>query len=224
MGKRLDYTIGVTADTSQFINQIKTAFDSLSNIGMSAQLTSDLQQSSWAALELANNLSKAVNQDTGKLNLQVFQENLKRQGKSLTSYYNELVKIGPAGRQAFSQVASAVIQAELPIKRSSKLLESLWVTMKNTMRWQLTSNALNSFTGALETAYGYSKSLDASLSNIRIVSDKTASDMREFAEYANKAAKALSTTTTDYTDASLIYYQQGKDFFVDKLQFFRGQI
>ena len=27
-----------------------------------------------------------------------------------------------------------------------------------------------------------------------------------FAEYANKAAKSLSTTTTDYTNASLIYF------------------
>ena len=33
--------------------------------------------------------------------------------------------------------------------------------------------------------------------------------MARFAEQANKAAKALSTTTTNYTDASLIYYQQG---------------
>jgi TP901 family phage tail tape measure protein len=33
--------------------------------------------------------------------------------------------------------------------------------------------------------------------------------MAKFAESANKAAKALSTTTTDYTNASLIYYQQG---------------
>ena len=81
--------------------------------------------------------------------------------------------------------------------------------MKNTMRWQLTSSALHGFTGALEQAYGYAKSLDSSLNNIRIVSNKSADDMARFAEQANKAAKALSTTTTDYTDASLIYYQQG---------------
>jgi hypothetical protein len=31
--------------------------------------------------------------------------------------------------------------------------------------------------------------------------------MAEFAKEANKAAKSLSTTTTDYTDAALIYYQ-----------------
>jgi hypothetical protein len=33
--------------------------------------------------------------------------------------------------------------------------------------------------------------------------------MAAFAEKANKAAKALSATTTQYTDAALIYYQQG---------------
>jgi len=33
--------------------------------------------------------------------------------------------------------------------------------------------------------------------------------MAVFAEKANKAAKALGTTTTRYTDAALIYYQQG---------------
>jgi DNA-binding transcriptional regulator LsrR (DeoR family) len=33
--------------------------------------------------------------------------------------------------------------------------------------------------------------------------------MAQFATEANKAAKALSSTTTDYTNASLIYYQQG---------------
>jgi predicted transcriptional regulator len=33
--------------------------------------------------------------------------------------------------------------------------------------------------------------------------------MKEFANEANRAAKALSTTTTAMTDASLIYFQQG---------------
>jgi hypothetical protein len=33
--------------------------------------------------------------------------------------------------------------------------------------------------------------------------------MEKFAIQANRAAQALGTTTRDYTDASLIYYQQG---------------
>jgi hypothetical protein len=33
--------------------------------------------------------------------------------------------------------------------------------------------------------------------------------MARFAKAANNAAKELSTTTTEYTNASLIYFQQG---------------
>ena len=49
--------------------------------------------------------------------------------------------------------------------------------------------------------------LNESLTNIRIVTGQSKEEMAEFAENANKAAKALSTTTTAYTDAALIYYQ-----------------
>ena len=90
-------------------------------------------------------------------------------------------------------------------------MTELWVTMKNTARWQLTSSALHGFMGALSTAYGYSKDLNRSLTDIRIVSGQSAEEMKEFAEQANKAAKALNATTVDYTDAALIYYQQGLD-------------
>ena len=138
-----------------------------------------------------------------------FQSSLKASNKDLTFYANQLTKLGPTGQEAFLKMAQAVTQAELPIRRSNKLLSELWVTMKNTARWQLTSSALHSFIGALQTAYGYSKDLDRSLNNIRTVSGKSAEEMKEFAEQANKAAKALSSTTTEYTDAALIYYQQG---------------
>jgi hypothetical protein len=54
--------------------------------------------------------------------------------------------------------------------------------MKNTVRWQVTSTALNSFVGTLETAYGYAKDLNESLTNIRIVTENSAEDMALFAE------------------------------------------
>ena len=63
--------------------------------------------------------------------------------------------------------------------------------------------------GAVQSAYGYVQDLNESLTNIRIVTGYSSDQMAKFAVEANKAAKALSTTTTDYTDAALIYYQQG---------------
>ena len=63
--------------------------------------------------------------------------------------------------------------------------------------------------GSVQFAYYYAKDLNESLNNIRIITGKNTKEMAAFAKEANEAAKALSTTTTQYTDASLIYYQQG---------------
>lgn len=209
MAKRLNYTIGVNADTSKFEASLQEAVTSLQALGTKSQVVPTLQKASTAALDLAKNLQSAVNTNTGKLDLSVFNKKLEDSGQSLRSYYSQMVQLGPAGTEAFLKVASSITQAELPLRRTNTLMNELWITMKNTMRWQLTSSVLHGFVGSLEQAYGYSKNLDRSLNEIRIVSEKSAEDMARFAEQANKAAKALSTTTTNYTDASLIYYQQG---------------
>mgnify|MGYP003413400072 FL=1 len=86
-------------------------------------------------------------------------------------------------------------------------MSELWTTMKNTARWQLTSSTMHSFIGAIQHAYHYAQDLNESLNNIRIVSSASVEQMDKFAEKANKAAKSLSSTTLDYTNAALIYYQ-----------------
>ncbi len=63
--------------------------------------------------------------------------------------------------------------------------------------------------GAIQGAYGYAQDLNKSLNSIRIVSGQSAKEMAAFANQANKSAQALSTSTLAYTDAALIFYQQG---------------
>jgi TP901 family phage tail tape measure protein len=63
--------------------------------------------------------------------------------------------------------------------------------------------------GTISSTVGYAQDLNESLNNIRIVTGNNTEQMAKFAKEANKAAQALSTTTVEYTDAALIYYQQG---------------
>ncbi len=211
--RKLRYSIGVDVDTKQLLTQIDQAVKSLQKLGASPknQLSQELKSGAAAALELSTNLQRAVNQETGKLDLTAFNNSLRHGLGSITEYYAKIEKLGPAGKAAFSQMASAITRAELPLRRSSKLLDSLWVTMKNTMRWQLTSSVMHGFIGGIQKAYGYARDLNDSLNSIQIVTGKNSEEMARFAKQANEAAKALSTTTTNYTDASLIYYQQGLD-------------
>lgn len=100
------------------------------------------------------------------------------------------------------------------------MVDKMWTSLKNAVNWQISSSAIHAMVGGIQTAYNYAEDLNRSLNDIRIVTGQNVEQMDKFAEKANKAAKALSATTLDYTNASLIYYQQGKDFFVDERQFF----
>lgn len=82
-------------------------------------------------------------------------------------------------------------------------------TLANTVKWNAASAAVNGLTRSVEQAWGYVKSLDTSLNNIRVVTGKSADEMANFAVQANNAAKELGATTTDYTNAALIFAQQG---------------
>jgi hypothetical protein len=85
--------------------------------------------------------------------------------------------LGPAGEKAFADLTRAITMADVPLKRSNKLISELWTTMKNTARWQLTSSAMHGFMGAVQSAYGYAQNLNASLNEIRIVTGASTDKM-----------------------------------------------
>lgn len=217
MAKQLNVNMKFTADTSEAKAQIASLQSSLKDIakmpGNASNLFDDTQikKASKAALELQSHLQKAVNVDTGKLDLSRFASSLKTSNRDLATYANTLLSTGKQGQQAFLQLANAIATADTPVTRINNKLSDLGTTLKNTAKWQISSSVLHGFMGAVQSAYGYAQDLNSSLNDIRIVTGQNIDQMARFAETANRAAKALSTTTTDYTKASLIYYQQGLD-------------
>ena len=189
--------------------QLDSLMNSSDTLDLSERFTKEVKESQVAIAQLKTSLNGAFNANTGKLDLSKFHESMQKSDMSLQKYQKMLSNLGPAGDKAFSQLALSVVNSEIPLKRSSKLLNEMWTTMKNTARWQLSASILQGFTGAIQKAYGYVQDLNESLNNIRIVTNASVEDMARFAVEANKSAKALSTTTTEYTNASLIYYQQG---------------
>lgn len=211
--RSINYNIGINADTTQAKANIESLMRDLQNLGTRSgntdYLASNVQAAARAALDLQQNLRSALNPETGNLNLEAFNANLQASGRTLSDYQALLSALGPAGQETFMNLARAIQQADEPLVRTNKLMSDLWTTMRNTVRWQITASALQGFTGALSDAYRYAQDLNESLTNIRIVTEYSTEQMRDFAQYANESAQRLSTTTTDYTDAALIYYQQG---------------
>ena len=215
MAKQLNVNLSFTADASKARQQLQDLQQSLDKLISSTHgkttelgLTKELAQATSEASKLKIMLESAMT-PTGTLDLGKFSQGLRKSGLELKDYANTLQSLGPEGAKTFAKLAQSITTANVPLKQTNRLLDEFATTMKNTVRWQFSSSMLHGFMGAMSGALGYAKDLDESLNNIRIVTGYNVDQMAQFATEANKAAKALSSTTTDYTNASLIYYQQG---------------
>ena len=212
---QVNVNLAFSADTGKAKTQIMELQSLLSKIaytsatGGTDKLQADLHAASEAAKELQFHLNNAFNVSTGNFDLSMLDRSLKTSGTNIQKLSMNLLNAGATGQQAFVKLAQSISLADQPMFRISNRMKEFAVTMKNTVKWQLSSSMLHGFMGAMQSAYGYAQDLNESLNNIRIVTGYNIDKMAQFAEQANKAAKALSTTTTDYTDASLIYFQQG---------------
>lgn len=214
MAKQLNVNLAFSADTTQAqaaIRNLVTQLQAVTHPSATANLpiTKEILEAQVAAKRLGETLQASFNKSTGSLDLTKLTQELNKSGMSLTQYGQKLSALGPTGDKAFLQVAQAIAQTQAPLRRTNGMLAEFATTLKNTARWQISSSLLHGFMGAVQSAYGYAQDLDESLNNIRIVTGQSSEQMAEFAANANKAAKALNTTTTAYTNAALIYYQQG---------------
>lgn len=216
--RNIKYKIGFEADVNS-LTPIKRSLEEISKIGVTQfklinpQMTGDavteLRKVKDAASEVQNVLSSSFNAKFNTIDLTKFQNQLKSSGQSLSQLKSTLGQAGATGRAAFLDLTSSLLTAKGAVKDTNKLLDSMAKTFANTIKWSISSSVLNSFSGTIQQAWGFAKKLDESLNNIRIVTGKSNEEMEKFAKNANKAAKSLGSSTTSYTNAALIYYQQG---------------
>ena len=216
-----NYTSTVTmqfrADTTQAkkeMNDLQRQFKELLSStslssGINKGITSELKEAQNAAATLQLALQRATNVKTGSFDLREFDKTIKRSGQSLSQLGSQISRLGSNGAIAFSDLTEQIVKAEQPLRQTSKMLDNAFRTMANSVKWQLSATAVYAIMDSISGAYQYAVDLDSSLNDIRIVSGQSAEQMAAFAEYANQAAKSLSTTTVDYSNAALIYYQQG---------------
>lgn len=173
------------------------------------QVTKDLAEINYAASTIQNALDKAFNAKLDTFNIQTFNNYLKDADLTLDEIYSSFSKLGTQGQSAFRKLSQQILTTNTQLNKTSTVLDDLFQTLSNTVKWNVASTAVNALASEVSQAFGYVKNLDSSLNDIRIVTGESAEQMDEFARKANDAAIALGQQTTEYTNASLIYYQQG---------------
>lgn len=206
-GGTIEYGIKFNLDKNG-IENIKTA---LRNIQKELQQNEsmDFSKSIQGIKDLENILNSSWNSKLNQLDLSKVNTQIKNTYGSVQNLKQAVESSGAAGKNAYNTFANSVLNTNLQLKESSKVLNDLANTMANTIKWGIASSVVNNISNSINKAWKYSVNLDSSLNDIRIVATKSADEMERFADRANKVAKSLGSSTLDYTNASLIYYQQG---------------
>lgn len=203
-----------TQQAKAAIKDLSASLTNLQNQGLQKMqfgqgLTTEMQQATTAANQLKAAMAAATNSQTGQVNMVKMNQILKQSGISMSQLREQLIQGGQAGVQAFTDLNNAILKAQVPMRRTQTMIDKMWTTLGNTVRWQISAQAIQAVTSGISEAFTYAQDLNKSLNNIRIVTGASAVEMTDFAKQANIAAKALSTSTKNYTDAALIYFQQG---------------
>lgn len=206
--------VGYTVDKTG-LNEIKRQLTDIrleaAQAKLSGNLTKDLEEASRAASQLEDILNSAWNNKLSQLDLSKVNTGIKNTYGTVQNLQKALVKSGSAGATAYNNFAMQVLNTNIQLKQTSQTLDKMAITLKNTIRYGISSSIFNNLTNSIQKAYDYSVKLDTSLNDIRIVTEKSAEEMDKFAVRANRVAKDLGRSTKDFTEASLIYYQQGLD-------------
>lgn len=153
-------------------------------------------------------LQKSFNANLGMLDISKVTKNL---GKdvNLKSLQQSFELAGAEGQKAFLDVLGSLGKLDTGVKATSSLVDKMFNTMGNTVRWGIMSSAFNGVTNSIRQATDYVKELDSSLTQIQLVTSYSKDDMNQYAKSANEAARALGSTTTAMTNATLLFAQSG---------------
>lgn len=172
---------------------------------------SEIQQIIKSANVLESSLQTAFNPKINTVDIEKFNTTISKSGFTIETLSQNLMKAGPAGQKAFLSMTNQLTTMGSAVKKTNAVIEQMGTTLKNTVKWGISSGLWNTMLSTTQQAYGYIKGLDSSLNDIRIVTGMSADEMERFGASANDAAKNLAVSTKDFTEGALIYFQQGLD-------------
>ncbi len=192
----VDYRVDTTSlqDARKSLQELQKmsleTFNSIGNNRNAANSARELSLLKRDALELEQALARSFNADLGVTNVQRLRNELSH--LPMREIGERFAMAGAAGQNAFNTVAGQALSLNNTLKQTGPILTKIQQTLTNALSWNLITGAFNQITKSISQAWGYSKNLDNSLNNIRIITRQSAEE-----------------GTVDYTDAALIYYQQG---------------
>lgn len=185
--------------------------NTLRNLGSSNSFNMEKQvEPAIKAVEkLKSILNSSFNSKLGILDLSKLNRQLTKSA-TLTQELNAAFRMaGAQGSSMANNLVTRLYKMDTGLKSVSKTTDKIANTIGNTFRWGIIASGFATIMNSAHAAAEYVKELDASLTEIQMVSAQSRDNMNELARAANEAAKELGGTTVQMTEATKVFVQQG---------------
>lgn len=109
------------------------------------------------------------------------------------------------------EFAEKVKKSREQVDPFQKTLQKLSKSFQAIALFSIAQFGFRGLTGTLSEAIEYTKQLDKSMTDIRIVTGATTGELKQFAEEYNKMGQEMGRTTTEVADSFGVFYRQGKE-------------
>lgn len=158
--KKINFKAGFEVDKTG-LNSLRKDLQDLKNISSSKLL--DLNKSlnvseanmeasklRATARDIESALEKSFNKKLGTTNIKTFREELNKIG--IEKINKQLSSLGPTGQSTFRKITGELLEMNVQTKKSSKLLDEMAQTMKNTVKWGISAKIIDTFTNKISEA------------------------------------------------------------------------
>lgn len=138
-----------------------------------------------------------------------FNNDLRKAGVNVNNLDKYLESMGKQGVKSLGQLSKSTYDLGIQVDKVDDKFSKLGDQIQHEIVDNVVMAGFNAMGNAIDRAIYFTKDLNRTLTDIQVVSGKSAEDMAEFARQSNEAAKALGSTTDEFANSALIFYQQG---------------
>lgn len=208
----IQFDIGFKVDAKSLEGQLNTIHKEIQNaFKVDAGFSGGMSKEISNAVVQARSLEKALQAATTDKGLSFSSMNaeLRKAGTNMNQVVSGLVAGGDAFKGSANEALTAFASANRQVITLNKHLQEMGRVFLQSMKFTVAQQAIQGLQNMLQESYEWVVDLDSQLTQIQIVSGKTAQQMEAVSAQIVERSRALRVAASDYAEASQIYYQQG---------------
>lgn len=112
----------------------------------------EIEKSLESARNFVKILNSAYNPKLGQFDMSQVRNEIQKSYGSMNNFKKSIESTSSVGARAYNEFAKTVLNTNLQLKQSSKLLDTMADTMAKTIRWGVASRVMNNMAGSIQKA------------------------------------------------------------------------